>query len=537
MDPALAALAQGPELHFAHPLIRAAVYQGLSPSRRARLHAAAAAVIEDEATALNHRVAASAGPDGDLADELERFAAGCTRVRRWTQATNSLVAAARLSPGRADHERRMLDAVEAAMYAGDNPRARTLAEATEGFAPSARLDSALAYVAIGDGRREEAVLRLERAWETCDDDALAARIAERRAFLGILRLQGEATVEWARRSRALARDGQAAWSLAVGLYYTGHRAEAHAVVDEEARRGVPLNAIKGGLLFADDELSPAREALREYSVSAGSLVVAARALGKRAQLEFVAGEWDDAVVSAERAATIAQESDEVAAQAMAGWTSVLVPAARGHFDVCDAHLRELHALPLRFEAHIAAARMAFAEVAAARADHAGVIEALAPLVGFESRDAIDEPGHWPWPPLQAQALLGLGRLAEAEACLVRHEAIADKLEARSMRARLARVRGLLAAAREDDVAAEAAFRLAAELLPIGMPYERALTAFVHGRFLRRGGRRRDAAAMLSGARETLAALDARPLLERCTRELDACGLTPVKRGPDADAHG
>ena len=201
----------------------------------------------------------------------------------------------------------------------------------------------------------------------------------------------------------------------------------------------------------------------------------------------MAGEWDDAVVSAERAATIAQESDEVAAQAMAGWTSVLVPAARGHFDVCDAHLRELHALPLRFEAHIAAARMAFAEVAAARADHAGVIEALAPLVGFESRDAIDEPGHWPWPPLQAQALLGLGRLAEAEACLVRHEAIADKLEARSMRARLARVRGLLAAAREDDVAAEAAFRLAAELLPIGMPYERALTAFVHGRFLRRGG--------------------------------------------------
>ena len=208
VDPALAALAQGPELHFAHPLIRAAVYQGLSPSRRARLHAAAAAVIEDEATALNHRVAASAGPERRLADELERFAAGCTRVRRWTQATNSLVAAARLSAGRADHERRMLDAVEAAMYAGDNPRARTLAEATEGFAPSARLDSALAYVAIGDGRREEAVLRLERAWETCDDDALAARIAERRAFLGILRLQGEPAVEWARRSRALAATGR-----------------------------------------------------------------------------------------------------------------------------------------------------------------------------------------------------------------------------------------------------------------------------------------------------------------------------------------
>ena len=103
-----------------------------------------------------------------------------------------------------------------------------------------------------------------------------------------------------------------------------------------------------------------------------------------------------------------------------------------------------------------------------------------------------------------------------------------------MRARLARVRAALALARDDHAAAEAAFGRAAEALPAGMPYERALTDFAHGRLLRRAGRRRDAAAQLSAARDTFAALDARPLLERCTRELDACGLTPIKRGPDAD---
>ena len=159
----LVALGQGPlgpELHFTHPLIRAAVYQGLSPLRRARLHAMAAGLVEDEWAALNHRVAASAGPDAGLASELEGLAERCAGERRWPRACTCLVAAARLSASRADRERRLLAAVEAAMYAGDNPRARALAAETDGFLPTAELNSALAYVAIGDGRHEEAESRL-----------------------------------------------------------------------------------------------------------------------------------------------------------------------------------------------------------------------------------------------------------------------------------------------------------------------------------------------------------------------------------------
>ncbi len=536
----LVALGQGPlgpELHFTHPLIRAAVYQGLSPLRRARLHAVAAGLVEDEWAVLNHRVAASAGPDGGLATELEGLAERCAGERRWPRACTCLVAAARLSASRADRERRLLAAVEAAMYAGDNPRARALAAETDGLLPTAELNSALAYVAIGDGRHEEAESRLQRAWEACGSDhALAARIAERRAFLAIVRLQGAAAVEWAERSRALRADGQTAWSLALGLYYTGRRAEARALVDEEARRGVPLNSMKGGLLLADDELDAARDAFAgmPHAVTAGSLVIAARALAKQAQLEHAAGRWEETVVLAARATAIADEADEVAAQAVAGWASVLVPAARGDFAACERVLGNLAGLDASFEAHVAAIRLAHAVVAGARRDPAGVIEALAPLLALEQRDAIDDPGHWPWPHLYAGALVELGRLGEAEAFLDRYEQIAADRGARLMRARLARVRAALALARDEHAEAEAAFEAAAEALPAGMPYERALTDFAHGRLLRRAGRRRDAAAHLSAARDTFAALDAGPLLERCTRELDACGLTPIKRGPDAD---
>jgi DNA-binding CsgD family transcriptional regulator len=62
-----------------------------------------------------------------------------------------------------------------------------------------------------------------------------------------------------------------------------------------------------------------------------------------------------------------------------------------------------------------------------------------------------------------------------------------------------------------------------------MPYEEALILYAHGQFLRRNGRRRAAAEELGRARELLAALEARPALERCERELASCGLTPAKR--------
>ena len=249
------------------------------------------------------------------------------------RACTSLVAAARLSASRADRERRLLDAVEAAMYAGDNPRARALAEATRGLRPEPRgwtARSPTSRSATGGARRPSC--GSQRAWEACGGSRAGG--ADRRAPGVPARSSGcrAPPRSSGRGARApCARDGQTAWSLALGLYYTGRRAEAHAVVDEEARRGVPLNAIKGGLLLADDELDAARDALRRmpHAVSAGSLVIAARALAKQAQLEFAAGEWDEAVVLAERAATIAHETDEVAAQALAGWASVLVPAARG----------------------------------------------------------------------------------------------------------------------------------------------------------------------------------------------------------------
>jgi ATP/maltotriose-dependent transcriptional regulator MalT len=124
----------------------------------------------------------------------------------------------------------------------------------------------------------------------------------------------------------------------------------------------------------------------------------------------------------------------------------------------------------------------------------------------------------------------LGRLEEASAFLGPHESLADQRGRHAPIARLARVRGRLEAARGDIEAAEAAFqRGLRHMQSLPMPFEQALLELAYGQFLRRVGRRRAAAARLGSAQDCFVSLGARPWLERCDRELMACGLAPAKR--------
>jgi DNA-binding NarL/FixJ family response regulator len=64
---------------------------------------------------------------------------------------------------------------------------------------------------------------------------------------------------------------------------------------------------------------------------------------------------------------------------------------------------------------------------------------------------------------------------------------------------------------------------------LALPFQRALLELAYGQTLRRGGQRRAAAERLAAARERLVGVGARPYVQRCERELGACGLAPAKR--------
>jgi DNA-binding NarL/FixJ family response regulator len=248
------------------------------------------------------------------------------------------------------------------------------------------------------------------------------------------------------------------------------------------------------------------------------------------QAGFAVGAWDAATVDAERAVSLLEESGHGWLRPLARWAAVMVPAARGEWTAAEEHARAAAAQPGDYELMIAAASLAQAQLATARGDHDAVLTALEPLLAITPRAGVDEPGFWPWQDLYADALISAGRLTEAAQFLPPHEELAATRNRRSMIARLARARGRLEAARGDLPAALTAFQHGlAQIRPLAMPFHTAQLELAYGQTLRRAGQRRAAAKELQTAHDRFSALQARPYLEICDRELAACGLAPAKR--------
>jgi DNA-binding CsgD family transcriptional regulator len=534
----------GPSVEFSHPLTRVAIYEAMPAARRAALNTAAAELAEDPVVAMRHRVEAATAGHDELVGELETHARDEMARGLWSSAVSSLIAASRLATMRSDRERLALEAIEAMLYSGDGAAARRLAEQT-GFSDGPRRDSVLAYLAMFAGELSPAQQMLARAWERrelVDDDQLSATIAQRSAFLSTSRLRGREAIEWVERAAALAPDDPGtglllAPSLALGRSFTGARADAHAALDRwlddpsvsPRAAGFILLALKGFLFMGEGDLPAARSAFERsaaQSLENGLLVVAALSLSGLTRVAYYAGEWDQAVVSAERAMPLAIECEDRWIVGQAHWSASYVPCARGDWAVAEAHVRAIRDQRPTFERHVAAAAIAAAGLAAAQDRAADVLTDLEPLDAMAEADGVDDPAFLPWHHLKAHALVDAGRLEEAEAFIDRTDARGNPL----LTARLAHARGKLHFARHEvERAAEALQRARGSVEPLGMPYEQALIELSLGQVLRRAGERRAAASLLVDAHGRLARLGARPVLQRCEHELAACGLAPSAR--------
>lgn len=536
--------AQGAFVEFSHPLVRAAVYDALPKARRCALNTSAAQIATDAATAMRHRVEAATITNDALLADLEAHAHDEMSHGAWSSAVSSLIAASRLTPVPADRERLALEAIEATMYSGDGAAARRLAEQT-GFADGPRRDGVLAYLAMFAGDLQSAQELLTRAWdrrELAGDARLSATIAQRSAFLATSRLRGREAIEWAQRATALAPDDPAtgllvAPSLALGLSFTGAKAEAHAALDRWLEdpaapphaAGFVLLALKGFLLLGEGDLRAARAAFETSaaeSLERGLLVVAALSLSGLTRAEYLAGEWDGAVVAGERALALAVESEDRWVVALAHWSASYVPSARGDWPVAEAHVRAIHEQSPSFERHIGAQAIATANLAAARDRPTEVLRALEPLDRIEPREGVEDSAFLPWQHLKAHALVDAGELDAAAQFIAGAVDRDDPLHA----ARLAHARARLEFARHEVERATASLREAQErVATLAMPYELALIELSQGQVLRRSGERRAAAATLLSAHGRLGELGAQPVLQRCETELAACGLAPAAR--------
>ncbi|WP_376973502.1 ATP-binding protein [Bradyrhizobium erythrophlei] len=106
------------EVRFRHPLVRFAIYQAADIATRQKVHAALAAIIEDQDRRLWHRAAATIGPDDELAAEHDLMAIRARRRGSISMATDILQIAAKLSSTAEARKERYLRAAEFAIDLG-----------------------------------------------------------------------------------------------------------------------------------------------------------------------------------------------------------------------------------------------------------------------------------------------------------------------------------------------------------------------------------------------------------------------------------
>jgi DNA-binding CsgD family transcriptional regulator len=534
---------------FSHPLIKAAVYRDLGPARRSSLHARAAQLIGPSPAALHHRIEAAAGTDPALAAEVAKSAYRRAEAGDWSTAADAFVAAARLSSSQLEKERFLLEAVDWLLVGGGTAEASALEDDLLALAAGPRQRYVLGRLALVTGALTRAKVLLADAWRRCDrraDPALAACIAGQLASLRHVDGHAARAVAWARRARtaepatadaqhgtdllllAMGSDGRLD-DLSSGRLLSPQPDELKdGPVDGRVGRSV-LRLWSGDAAGARAELEATVKAYQRHGGAPVHLLLVA--LAALAEAEYRLGAWDAAASHAELALTTAHAARQQWLLARLHAVSVFVPAGRGQWSQAEAHVRTAAASAASVGdiASAAYARTARGLLAAARNDPEEVVEAVGPLDRLGQGDWIRSPGILPWRELYVQALIDLGRHEEADAVLRPLETA----NGAGSQAAAWRLRGTLQAARGDLTGAEHSFRAGfGRAHTRDRPFGHALLELAYGALLRRRGQRAAAARHLGAAHERLLRLDARPYLERCVRELDACGVGQPGGRPD-----
>jgi DNA-binding CsgD family transcriptional regulator len=547
------------EVTFPHPLVRAAVYEDLAPSRRRELHLECAKLTSATAS-LPHRVAASAGADDALAAELAAVADEQAARGSLTAAAEQLLWASRIAANTELRERTLLHAAHYLILAGELPRALAMRDAVLSCSEGPYRSFIIAGLTLSTGRPAEAADALQAMLDRPDFSennelfgAVSATLAIVLAILG----RGDQAVAWAHRALATGDTGRsfvttavvAMEALARGLSAEGRGEEAVAVLASLSAAKISpdpfeaeLMTVRGNVKAWWGDLLGGLEdlwAVLRWSREGTPLRSLPNAYGAVAAIEYRIGRWDEGLTHAEVAVSLSEDADRLWELPFVHAVASFLYAGRGNWSSAAEHVEaarrgaELAAVPLNLHYSCVAA----AQLACVREDWDAVLDALAPL--HRRQGGIGMAGFGervPWL-LEAEAMIGTGRHQQAARVLNEVEDAVQDRPGDLARVDLWRLRGALEHARGRPAKARAAFQEGqAAVKATRSPFMQARLELAHAHFLHKTGRRRAAIGALRLAAELFEQLDARPFLERCDVELAACGVHARSRGVDDD-HG
>jgi DNA-binding CsgD family transcriptional regulator len=546
-------LAFGERVTFRHPLVRSAVYRSAPVRRRRAIHLALAQATDrdvDPDRRAWHLAAAAAGPDEEVALELERSAGRAQARGGLAAAAAFLQRAVALTGDSAARVDRALAAAEASLQAGIFDVARQLL-ATAEVGPldelrRARLDLLRAEAAYSEDRGSEAPALLLRAAKTLDPlDPKLARETYLDAWSAALfagSLAGTRGLHEVSR-HALARPQAAGPTRAsdllldgFSLAFTDGRAAAAPVLERAARS------------FADQEVS-VEEVLRW-----GWLATAAAVM---------VWDYETCLAVAARGVRLARESGALAVLAVSVNVLAQAVALGGESGSAALLTAEADAVTEATGTRVAPyGALVLAGLQGREAQAVAVIDATIRDATAGGQGTAVQYAHW----ARSMLLNGLGRYQEALAAaqeasddtpelFVSVWALSELIEAATRSEDMARARsalerlteaaraaatdwGLGIAARSralvsEGETAERMYREAVERLGrTRLRPELARAHLLYGEWLRRENRRVDARAQLRTAHEQLTSIGMEGFAERARKELLATGDRARRRSAE-----
>lgn len=542
-------------VRFSHPLLASTVSEDAGPARRRKVHVKLATVASTGEARARHLALAHPVPDAGVADALDE-AAGEAR-RRGAMETAAELYRLALEHTPADQARQRDERCVRL--------ANALFELPDMSAVLELLVPAIPNLPAGPLRAEARMIAGTAAWyvdstaaaggylraavdDSADDIELLGRIRYR---LALFEETDDATVENAAIAVDLLRRTSARTTLAAAIFMlffaevTLGRPPRLDLLDEglalEDGVNVDQSTIPGIWWVSVERLDLALERYR-------AMLDGARASGDRsgepdlltriAEAEVVADDWASARRHCDDATRMAgQDGQAVADPALR--IRALIDAFEGRLDDAEVVARAgLERSEAGGERQLAVAYLGvLLLVASTRGDHAEVER-----LGVRCQDHLDvigrrEPLRLDPAPYRVEALIALGRLAEAERLLTDLQARNRTIPRHWLDSVLARGQALLLQANGQAEAAVAATDIAVRDGDRWRPFDLARTLLVRGQLLRSLRRPRDAAVALDEARAIFVRVGARAWSARAAAEIGRLGrrrpgdgdLTPAEQ--------
>lgn len=540
-----AGLITGPAdaIRFVHPLLPTALTERLGALGRDRIHRCLAAVVEDSDRRAVHLAAATTGPDASVADALETAAHGALGRGARIEAGQRFERAGQLTPADdvAGRWRRALLAADAYVGGGD------LEQASREATTAVELASNPAELALAGGVMVQVVANRDGLHPAHD---YVTGVLDRlegqpflRSFLTRARVRIEQTFDLA---AALASAEAGAAELAASG--DGRGAEIASVVAENCRfvLGLPTDPLAAWELAkvdADptDYMSPgwmavemlvwgnhvdtAVAALDHFDRAAndlGNMLVDFKLHDFRANMASRHGDLVTAEREVRRAMDAAELTGYPASMAASGLGRIL--AITGRHDEAAATLAAVEPpsenLPLLHAARSNA--LGIAAMCEGRWEDA--VEHLQHAWNAAEKVGMGDLRALPFRNDLVEALIRVGRVADAAVAADRIDELAERCGAPAARVHAARSRLLvLVAEGRHDEAVALGHRAEALASEVQLPMDRCRILHVLGTAQRRSGHRRDALASLTAARALTEEMGAVVWRDRIDEELGRLG--------------